>query len=364
MRGGMRGEEAYRRMAMREGRWRLAGIALSPLGAMYGLAMHLRRRMYDAGLLRKVDAGAPVVSIGNLEVGGTGKTPVTVWLARRLVSEGLRVAVVARDLNRSSGEPADVSPPAVRQGPGAPSDEVLMLARHLPGCPVFAGPVKAEAARKAVREASPDIVLVDDGFQHLRLRRDMDIVVLDFDHPLGMGGVIPAGTLREFPSALSGADCFWVNRMGPERSSGWLSRTLGAFSRHAMLVTSRPVPMALELPGGGSVDPGGSRVVAFCGIGSPGSFRRTLEEAGCLIADFRAFPDHHTYTPGELVALEELRKSLRADLVVTTEKDAVKLGTPGLKLNICSMRMEMEVEGEHGRLVERIKALVRRRPGG
>lgn len=349
----------FRSIAERRGGWRFAGMALSPAGAAFGLAATLRRRAYSLGIAGRLRACVPVVSVGNIEVGGIGKTPVTVWLARRLVTAGFEVAVVARDLNRRSGAPVNASLGARSSGSVPASDEVLMLAKQLPGCIVFAGPSKAEAAVRAAAEASPDLVLVDDGFQHLRLHRDMDIVVLDFEHPLGTGGVIPAGTLREFPSALSAADCFWVNRVPAGRSPEWLTRTLSLFSSRASVVNSRPVPVALEMPGGGSVDPKGLRVVAFCGIGNPSSFRSTLTEAGCETVEFQDFPDHHAFTVAELVAMEEKRKALKADLLVTTEKDAVKLGRPGIKLNICALRIELDVWGGSDRLLEDIAGLVR-----
>lgn len=348
----------FRSIAERRGGWRFAGMALSPAGAVFGLAANLRRRAYSLGLGRKLRACVPVVSVGNIEVGGIGKTPVTVWLARRLVSAGCEIAVAARDLNRRSGPPLNASLGAWSSD-SPPSDEVLMLAKQLPGCSVFAGPSKAQAAVRAAAEVSPDLVLVDDGFQHLTLHRDMDIVVLDFEHPLGTGGVIPAGTLREFPSALSAADCFWVNRVPAGRSPEWLTRTLSLFSTRASVVNSRPVPVALEMPGGGSVDPKGLRVVAFCGIGQPSSFRTTLAEAGCETVHFQDFPDHHVFTVAELVALEEKRKALKADLLVTTEKDAVKLGEPGIRLNICALRIELDVWGGSDRLLEDIAGLVR-----
>ena len=355
-----RPDRIHSAIAARRGGWRYAGAALSPVAALYGLAAALRRRASSMGLGRRIRAGVPVVSVGNIEMGGIGKTPVTIWLARRLVTAGFRVAVVARDLNRRTGEPVNASLASRSSGAGAPSDEALMLASDLPGCSVYAGPDKAAAALRAASEAKPDILLVDDGFQHLALHRDMDVVVLDFEHPLGRGGVLPAGTLREFPSALSAADCFWVNRVPAGRTPEWLARSLAMFSHRACVVNSRPVPVAMEMPGGGCVDPRGLRVLAFCGIGSPESFRATLAEAGCDVAGFLDFPDHHRYTLSELVGMEERRKELKADLLVTTRKDAVKLGTPGTKLNICSLRIELEVWGEADRLLAEISALAGR----
>jgi tetraacyldisaccharide 4'-kinase len=231
----------------------------------------------------------------------------------------------------------------------------------LPECTVYAGPDKTGAAVRAVREQSPDVVLVDDGFQHLKLIRDIDIVVLDFDHPFGTGGVLPSGTLREFPNALRYADYYWVSRVEPGRSGEWMTRALSLFNWRAPIVTSRVMPGRLELMGGGSVDPAGLKVLAFCGIGSPEGFRRTLGLAGCEVLDMVRFPDHYEYRPEELAMLEERRRILKADFLVTTQKDSVKLGRTGREMNIGWLVVGLDVQGEHARLLDDIQALIRKR---
>lgn len=354
----------FRAMAARRGAWGILGRMLYPLGALYGFGAWLRRSAWEAGLFGRTRLPVPVVSIGNIEVGGVGKTPVTAWLACRLDEAGLSVAVVARDLNRPSGEPYNASQPFRSNRRNRPSDEVILLARTLPFARVYAGPDKSRAAALAMQDSQPDVILVDDGFQHLRLSRDLDIVVLDFDHPFGAGGVIPSGTLREFPSALRSADWFWVNRVGPGRSGEWIGRALSVMNWRAGLVTSRPSAGNLELLCGGTVEPRGMRVLAFCGIGSPSGFRRTLEEAGCEVCDMVEFPDHHEYAPGDLAALESRRTAAGADLLVTTEKDAVRIDRQGPALNAGFLRVDLEVEGDWRRLLDDIVAMARGRRRG
>ncbi|NLP06307.1 tetraacyldisaccharide 4'-kinase [Candidatus Fermentibacteria bacterium] len=354
----------FRAVAARRGAWGLLGRLLYPLGALYGFGAWLRRRAWEAGILGRVRLPVTVVSVGNIEVGGVGKTPVTAWLASRLNEAGLSVAVVARDLNRSSGEPYNASRPFRSNRRNTPSDEVLLLARTLPFAKVYAGPDKSRAAALALEDSAPDVILVDDGFQHLRLARDLDIVVMDFDHPFGTGVVIPSGTLREFPSALRSADWFWVNRVGPGRSGEWIGRALSVLNWRAGLVTSRPSAGKLELLCGGTVEPGGMRVLAFCGIGSPSGFRRTLEEAGCTVCDLVEFPDHHDYAPGDLSRLEADRIAAGADLLVTTEKDAVKIDRQGPALNAGFLKVALEVDGDWKRLLDDIAAMARGRRRG
>jgi tetraacyldisaccharide 4'-kinase len=358
----MNSDRVFRSMTARRGGWGMVGRLLSPLGLLFGTLAALRRKAWEAGAFRRYRLGVPVVSVGNIEVGGVGKTPATIWLARKLRERGLSVAVVARDLNRRRGHPVNASRDARSSAGKQPSDEVMLLARQLPDCPVFAGPDKTRAAVRALEEASPDLILVDDGFQHLRLRRDIDIVVLDFDHPFGRGGVLPAGTLREFPTALRKADVFWVNRVGAGRTGEWIGRALAAFNWRADVVTSRPVATGMAI-GGGTMDTAGLKVLAFCGIGSPDGFRKTLSEAGCTVLDMVEFPDHHEYSTAEIEDLEKKRKDMQADVLATTEKDAVKLGKAGTDMCIGVLKVDLEVGGAWEHLLGEIERLCREARG-
>jgi|WetSurMetagenome_2_1015567.scaffolds.fasta_scaffold00910_8 tetraacyldisaccharide 4'-kinase len=353
----MTAEQAFRRIAERRGFWAPVGWILSPLGLVYGTLAAVRRRLYETGKAARTRVPAVVVSVGNLEVGGVGKTPVTIWLAQELARQGMRTAVVAKDLNRSRRTPFDASRELMSNSNKLPSDEVILLTRSLRECSVYAGPDKTDAAVRAWEEARPEVIVVDDGFQHLRLCRDMEIVVLDFDHPLGRGGVLPAGTLREFPGTLTKADVFWINRVGTGRSGEWMGRALSAYNWRAAVVTSRLVPQGLRLPGGGMLAPSGLKVLAFCGIGSPDGFGRTLGEAGCEVLGLEVFPDHHRYSDDELDGLEKLRRERSADFLVTTGKDSVKLGRKGSELNIAFLEVSLEVSGEAERLLSEIRRL-------
>jgi tetraacyldisaccharide 4'-kinase len=351
----------FERVAERRGGWAWLGWSLLPLSLLYRLVAVARRSLYESEILTALRVGPVVVSVGNIEVGGTGKTPVTVWLARRLAGKGLSVAVVARDLSRRAGGPRRIR--SGSSGTRRPSDEVLMLAEKLGGtCSVFAGPGKARCAARAAEEVSPDVILVDDGFQNLRLHRDMDIVVTAFSHPLGRGGLLPAGTLREPPSALSRAHWLWVSGVPEGRSSGWVRSRLSAYNWKAGQVESSTAVRGFRDLEGRMVEPKGGPALAFCGIGRPQSFMSTLERTGLEIVDKVVYPDHHRYGTRDIEELVARARSHEAARMVTTEKDMVKLTgiAQDCGMELLSLAVTLEVGGARPLLAE-IEELARRR---
>lgn len=350
----------HRRIASREKNWVWAAWGLAPLSLVWILAGALRRSFRETFPGTGTRVPAVVVSVGNIELGGTGKTPVTVWIAERLQKLGISTAVVARNLAVRRGLPVAVLPG--HSWGGSPlSDEPLMMGARLhPGCRVFAGPDKTETALRAFKEISPEVILIDDGFQHLKLHRDLEVVVLNADHPFGIGGVFPMGTLREPPSVLSRADFLWLNRVTTRVSEKLARRLISQKNWKAPFVASRPVPMEPLEPDGTRGKP--CEAVAFCGIGNPESFRATLEEAGFRIPDFLAFPDHWNYTPADGDNLREALRRSPAERLVTTEKDAARLGKKGMReLNPLVLPMDLEVHGSHEELLGRILDLVQER---
>lgn len=335
--------------AWREGRVGTLGLALAPAAWAYRFGLAVREAAYRRGWLHRGRAPCPVVSVGNLTVGGTGKTPAVEMVARRLVEDGRRVAIVSRGYGRRSSAAVEL----VSDG-GAPrltveraGDEPLLLARRLPGVAVVVGADRLRAARWAVEHLRPDVVLLDDGFQQRRLLKDVEIVCVDARAPWGAGGLFPRGTLREPPSALARAHLLVATRAGGGRSHAGL---LGELRHHAgpapCLATDYVVEGLEDLASGARHDLDalrGRSVLAFAGIAAPERLADTLATGGALVRDVVAFPDHHTYRPRDLDAVTRRARAVGAGILVTTEKDAVRLpaaGAPALPVWVLRVRLE------------------------
>jgi tetraacyldisaccharide 4'-kinase len=295
---------------------------LTMLSYPYGLALRLRAAAYAAGLFRFRRLPRPVVAVGNLTVGGTGKTPMVVYLAHWFMERGKRVAV----LSRGYGGSLEGSTRIVADGrtiflsPGETGDEPYLLASSLPGLMVVIGADRYRAGLLALERLNPDIFILDDGYQHLRLQRDLNLLLLDCGKPFGNGLTLPAGILRESVSAAERADLVIYTRCGstePARITGkpWLRashRLTGALS----LAGGVPQPF-------GSL--GDLRGMAFAGIAEPSAFFDSLEREGVRLTATLAFPDHCRYGEEEIAAICRLKDASRVDYLLTTGKDAVKL---------------------------------------
>jgi tetraacyldisaccharide 4'-kinase len=321
--------------AWREGRAGPLRLALTPVSWAYRAGLAVRETAYARGLLARGRLPCPVVSVGNLTVGGTGKTPAVELVARWLVEDGRRVVVVSRGYGRRPGAPVEL----VSDG-GAPrlpveraGDEPFLLARRLPGVGVVVGADRLAAGRWAVAHLRPDVVLLDDGFQQRRLLKDVEIACLDARAPWGPGGLFPRGTLREPASALARAHLIVATRASGRRD---LDALLEEVRRHAGPRPCLPADYAIEGVedlATGSRHPGaalgGRAVLAFAGIAEPERLLETLTSHGVAVRELVAFPDHHAYRPRDLLAIARRAWAVGADLVVTTEKDGVRLGGPG-----------------------------------
>jgi len=300
------------------------------LAAIYGLGARARRGLYTRGWLPVKRLPAPVVSVGNLTVGGTGKTPTVACLARLFQDRGLRVAILSRGyrgqgagvLKVSDGERLYQKPPAV-------GDEAYWLARSLPGVAVYTGACRYRAGLAAWEEAQPDLFLLDDGFQHFQLHRDLDIVLLDADSPFGNGRLLPRGPLREPVSTLAAAQVLILTRYQAERHQEVLAQLRAAFPEKTVL-TAAIAPAAVRLYPGGLEAPlqdlKGQSLLAFAGLARPQFFARTLRELGVNLKGFQAFPDHHLYRAGDLVMLIREARTRGAAALITTTKDWARLG--------------------------------------
>jgi tetraacyldisaccharide 4'-kinase len=283
---------------------------LAPLAWLYGTATGLRRRAYDLGLLRQLGVGAPVIVVGNLVVGGTGKTPLVAWLTRELQARGYRVGIVSRGYGANSREPRLVTATASWQDVG---DEPLLLAQHT-GCMSAVGTDRVAAARLLTARGI-NVIVSDDGLQHLRLARQFRIIVVDGERGFGNGRLLPAGPLREPIRGLRQADAVVVNGAEP---SEWLLAT--CLHSGAALLQMQLVPGAVEsLTGAASRSLEsfrGAPLHAVAGIGNPTRFFRELRRFGLEVIE-HAFADHHPLVASDLDFGDDLP-------VLMTEKDAVK----------------------------------------
>jgi len=282
---------------------------LAPLSFLYGAVMAIRSVLYRLGLRHRVRVGVPVVVIGNLTVGGTGKTPLVAWLSTRLAAVGLRVAIVSRGYG---GRARGVTRVTLHSRPSEVGDEPLLLARRAQAT-VFVGKDRVAAARQAVTDGA-DIVLCDDGLQHLALVRDCEIVVIDGQRGFGNGSLLPRGPLRESPRRLRRVNAVVVNgAMRPGFTlPPFVSRT--HFDMKMQPGDARPVSSGGGLRALSSFR--GSGLHAVAAIGNPQRFFDMLREAGLTLYE-HPFPDHHAFKPGDLNFGDALP-------VLMTEKDAVK----------------------------------------
>jgi tetraacyldisaccharide 4'-kinase len=324
-------------------------LALAPLGMLYGAVTRARLRLYRSGILKTENVGAPVVSVGNLTAGGTGKTPLVEWAAHALAGEGLRVCVLTRGYGRADEGRRVVASDGARvlAEVAECGDEPRLLAEKLLGvASVVCDRDRVAAARWARAELGARVFVLDDGFQHLRLARDLDIVTVDATAPLGDGHMLPRGRLREPAWGLARADCVVITRVDLaadlEGLRGEVARLSGG---RAVVVTSRVRTRGLTPLGsvelesrvearlasgaeGRSALDGfdvASPVGAFCAVGNPRAFFEQLRREGFKLCHTRAFPDHHAYTAADVEAVSREAVAHGARVLLTTAKDAVKL---------------------------------------
>ncbi len=305
---------------------------LSVFSIVYGFLHKSRQLAYAIGLFRRVKLSIPVISVGNLTTGGTGKTPLVEYLAKWLASHRFRVAILSRGYGKIDEDRDDED-----------------LALELENIVRLTGADRVAQARRAIEEFRADVILLDDGFQHFRICRDLDVLVVDATNPFAGGRLLPRGFLRERPSSASRADLVVLTRTdqaGPTAVAALRNQV-------AILVGGKPVLESVHRPV--SVRSlwnkkkydlewlRGRSVYAFCGLGNPDAFRRTLESSGTKIVKFRTFPDHHRYEAADLRLLSLEAQEFMAEMFVTTEKDASKLHPEAFERPLAVVRVELEI---------------------
>jgi tetraacyldisaccharide 4'-kinase len=314
-----------------------------PCAWAYGAGAWLARAARERGVLPVRRLPLRVISVGNLLVGGTGKTPFAAWLASGLSRRGHKVALASRGYGRRGREPVCVVSDGrfVRADAERAGDEPLWLAAHAPGVPVLVGRDRGVVGLRALSGFGADVLVLDDGFQHQRLARDLDFVCFDGAFGLGNGWLLPRGPLREPLGALRRADALAVVD-GPLPAED--SARIEAVAPQAVKLALRRRPASLRpLAGGGGGAPAaldGAQVGLITGVARPAAVRRSLERLGARVVAERLFPDHHRYRKADLAGL-----AAQAPLWVTTEKDALKLvpaWAAGADVRVLAQALEVE----------------------
>jgi len=334
--------------------------ALRLAAALYALAARARTGAYDRGIFKAHNLPVPCISVGNLSVGGTGKTPLVAWLIDELTALGARPAVVSRGYGGSARGPERVTTAGGCEAARRFGDEPALLAARYPDVPVVVGRDRHAAGLLAVTPGGATVVVADDALQHRRLARNMDIAVFDASRALGNGFQLPAGPLRESPASLGRVGFVVLNRVGAALDLEGLRRTVARLAPRAALVEADLVFAGWRDARSGAPAelPSGAGVFAFCGIANPGSFHRTLELLGMSIKGEAVFRDHHPYGPGEILRLQRAAAASGAAAAVTTAKDAVRV--PGWAGAVPLYRAEVKLAMicGHETLWETLKSIV------
>ena len=304
-------------------------IFLAPLSLLYWLVVVVRNLLFEIGVLRTVKVTVPVVSVGNISVGGTGKTPLIEYLARFFGSRGKKVAVISRGYKRTTRGYVVVSNGFQRCAEVAESgDEPSQLAEKLDGVIVAVDEDRVRAAHNVVREFKPDLILLDDGFQHRYLHRDIDIVVLTSEEILSRPWLLPSGNGREPLPSLERADMIVLSHCDDVTTFFEASRRLPDFIETPMVgITLAPVSVknAFTSAKCSLEDIVGIRVVVFSGIGEPDNFEKTLASLRVKVVQHVRFPDHHRYSERDVETILRTSKEQQAVMILTTEKDSARL---------------------------------------
>jgi tetraacyldisaccharide 4'-kinase len=307
---------------------------------IYHAVVGLKNRRFDSGQVRPQRVAAPVISVGNLTVGGTGKTPQVCWLAEWFHREGAAVTLISRGYGSKGGQP---------------NDEALELAARLPGVPHLQNPDRVAAAQEALAANPRQVLILDDAFQHRRIARDLDIVLLDALEPFGYGHLLPRGLLREPVESLARAHVVALSRADAVDVAARVAvrQRVHEVAPHAVWLELAHQPtgfMNCQHARTPLEALAGKRIAAFCGIGNPAGFRHTLASCGLDVAGFQALPDHFAYPPNDVANLERWIKGLgEVAAVVCTSKDLVKIPRDelaGLPLRALAITLQITVGQE------------------
>jgi tetraacyldisaccharide 4'-kinase len=319
---------------------KLLRFGLTAMSLFYAIAVFIRNRLYDFHILRKRKVGAAVISVGNITTGGTGKTPLVAYLGNYFTSRGITAAILTRGYKAQKNDFAD---------------EPAMLVKACPKAKVMVNPDRAAGAEKAIKEYGAKLLIMDDGFQHRKLVRDVDIVAIDATIPFGRGKILPAGLLREPVGSLKRADAVVITRINQTQPEniGQIKSRISAVNPDIVFATAVHKPAYAKLIKDQRISLeqlAEKRVYAFCGIGNPDSFFQTLEELALNIVGTRVYNDHHSYTDSDIEAICRQGRYQQADMIITTQKDWIKTALLCMeKFDIPIAHLAVELEFIDGR---------------
>ena len=316
-------------------RWILGIVATG-----YSIVVRLRNLLYSKGFLKTHNTNAIVFSIGNITLGGTGKTPLVIWLCNLLRQKNIRCAVLTRGYK-------SVKDPRLKTQDY--SDEVAIFAESCPEAEVIVNPDRVVGAAKAIKKFDAKALIMDDGFQHRRLFRDLDIVAIDATCPFGYGKIFPAGLLREPVASLKRADAVVITRCDQvaEAELSELEKKLRTINPDMIIATSIHAPVYAKSKGKKEISIEqlkDKKIFAFCGIGNPDAFLNTIKALRAKLVGSRVYNDHYHYTESDLAYIYEQAEHIKADLILTTQKDWTKIaGLESVKKDILLVYLAIEI---------------------
>ncbi|MGA2916876.1 MAG: tetraacyldisaccharide 4'-kinase [Sedimentisphaerales bacterium] len=316
--------------------YRLLRLILSIFSIFYYIAIALRNLFYDISIFKKTKVNAAVISVGNITTGGTGKTPLVAWMCNYFAGKNIKTAVLTRGYRLKSSDLAD---------------EPVILAKNCPNTEIIIDPDRTEGAKKAIIEFNAKLLIMDDGFQHRKLARDVDIVAVDATKPFGLGKLLPAGFLREPLGSLKRADAVVITRINqtqPEKIDK-IKETIFKIKPNMVFATAVHKPICAKLIKDRqlSIDElKGKKLYAFCGIGNPDAFFQTLSELALNIVGKRVYNDHHRFLQSDIVEICSDSRGKKAELIITTQKDWIKtalLNIENFGIPVAYLAVELEI---------------------
>jgi tetraacyldisaccharide 4'-kinase len=328
-------------------------LILPPLGTLYGIITRTHARLYERGVFQPAKLERPVISVGNITVGGTGKTPMVAWVAQTLAATGKNVCILTRGYKRENPKQRVLVSDgnAVFSNPNEAGDEPYLLATMLKGkAAVISDANRFAAGQDAIKHLRTDCFVLDDGFQHFRLARSLNIVMIDATDPWGGGQMVPVGRLREPLIGLKRADCFVLTRCEQVDSIETLKSELTKLSGDRPIFVSRMRSTGIKALDESPLET--KSVAAFCAIGNPNSFFEQLRRSGYGLRMEKTYPDHHIYTQTDVDNLINAARDANAQALITTAKDAVKLH--GLQFSLGCYFVEIEIQIENAEELQRM----------